>query len=370
MPLASFGGQDSEPPKYDQKAASYRDIQLLAHALSIVQFAARSDVDKKSVLYSALDGMARALDRYSYFVPPEVVAIFMQEMSDRRIGIGVHIARTSDGNIEVVSTEADSPSFKGGIKPRDVILAIDGKQIKNMTFIEAIKLIEGVSHSAGSSVKLSVLRKGISGPIEFVLVREFLQLKTVEWKVLDQCFGYVRVKEFRKNTVPDFKKAIQQMEKNCPMLNGLIIDLRNNPGGDAQASVELARMFLDSGMIASFESNFPGYNVKFKADNVSAYDRPVVILVDEGSASASELFSGALQLNKRARLVGRRTYGKNTCQTFVPISDDAGLYLTIGRFFLPDGSTVEGVGLVPDVLTDENTKEQELLGKAIQLLRR
>jgi carboxyl-terminal processing protease len=195
-------------------------------------------------------------------------------------------------------------------------------------------------------------------------------LKTVESKVIDQNVGYIRVTKFHKNTVPDVEKAIQDMKKNSPTLKGLVIDLRNNPGGDVQASVELAKVFLDSGIIASFEGNFPGYNVKFRADKGSSYDGPVVILVDEGSASASELFSGALQVNKRARLVGKKTYGKTACQTFVPISDEAGLYLTVGRFFLPDGSTIEGTGLVPDVIINDNMKEEEVLGRAIQLLKR
>ncbi len=238
-----------------------------------------------------------------------------------------------------------------------------------MPFIEALKLIADIGHSAGSHVELSVVRKE-AGNLEFKLTRELLKEKTVEWRIIDQEFGYVRIGSFGKSTVSDFKKAIHDMEQNGFTSRGLILDLRNNPGGDALASIELARLFLDSGNVTSFESNFPGYNLKFKAEKGSIYYRPVVILVDEGSASASELFSGALQVNRRAILVGRRTYGKNSCQVFLPISDDAGLYLTVGRFFLPDGSTIEGKGLLPDVVIERTAGEKEMLSAATGELRR
>ena len=313
--------------------------------------------------------MARAVDRYSFFVPPEMVGLFIKGMSDTYVGIGIQIDRTAEGDIEVISTTPDGPAFKAGLRPKDLVVAVDGKQTKNMPFIEVLKFISDIGHSAGSKVELSVTRKE-AGNLEFPLTRELLQRKTVEWRIVDQCFGYVRVTQFGKNTVPDFKKAIHDMEQNNFTSRGLIVDLRNNPGGDGQAAIELARLFLDSGTVASMESNFPGYNLKFNAEKGSLYDRPVAILVDEGSASASELFAGALQRNGRAKLVGRRTYGKNACQAFWPISDDAGFYLTIGRFFLPDGSTIEGKGLLPDVVVERNTGEEEVLCKAIRLLKR
>ncbi|OPY75892.1 MAG: putative CtpA-like serine protease [Syntrophorhabdus sp. PtaU1.Bin058] len=370
FPFTSFGGADSQIPKYEPKTASYRDIQLLANALSMVQMASREDVDKRAFLYSALDGMAKALDRYSYFVPPGMAGVFMNSMRDRYIGIGIDIARTDDGNIEVVSTVPGGPASKAGLRPKDIIVSIDGKQITKMKFIEALKLLSDIGFSVGSKVRLSVRHKDTDNLLDFTVTRDFIQLKTIEWRILDSHYGYVRLTGFYKDTVTDFKKAIYEMEAKAPALKGLLIDLRNNPGGDAESSFELSRMFLNPGTIVSFESNFPGYNVKIAANGEPTYKRPVVIIVNEGSASASELFSGAMQFNNRAKLIGRRTYGKNAVQNFVPISDDAGLYLTIGHFFLPGGVSIEGKGLIPDLPIDQNTGEEELLSKAIQLIKK
>ncbi len=367
LPSVCFA-EESEPPlRYDRKTASYKAIQMMAQALSLVQFAAKGDTDEKVLLYSALDGMARALDRYSYFVPPEMVGIFMNRMKDKRIAVGVQIARTDDGNIEIVATVPDGPAFKAGIKPKDVITAIDGQQVKNMKFISALKLLVDVNHSAGTVVNLSVMRKDVPGLLEFTVTRELLQFEKVESRPFGQ-YGYVRITSFNGSTVAECKEAIEELEKQNPGLKGLIIDLRNNPGGTVQAAVGLTRLFLDSGVIASFESNFPQQNVKFKAEKGETYKGPVVILVDEGSASASELFSGALRANGRAILVGRKTHGKNSCQTFVPVSDDAGFLLTIGHFLLPDGSTIGGSGITPDVLVSTDVKDEGLLKRAVQAM--
>jgi len=370
FPFTSFGGEDGQTQKYEPKTASYRDIQLLANALSVVQSVSRKDVDKRVFLYSALDGMTKALDRYSYFIPPGMAGIFMNSIRDRYIGIGVDIARTDDGNIEIVSTVPDGPASKAGLRPKDIIVNIDGKQVAKTKFIEALKLLSGIGFSVGSKVRLSVYRKNNDNLLDFTVTRDFIELKTIEWRILDSHYGYVRLTGFYKNTVTNFKKAVDEMEAKDPALKGLLIDLRNNPGGDAESSFGLSRMFLNPGTIVSFESNFPGLNVKITANGEPTYRWPVVIIVNEGSASASELFSGAMQCNNRAKLIGRRTYGKNAVQSFLPISDDAGLYLTIGHFFLPGDVSIEGKGLIPDLPVDQNIGEEELLGKAIQLIKK
>jgi carboxyl-terminal processing protease len=369
VPAVSFGEKTDEPSRYVPGPASYKDVQLLAHALSVVQTSVKSDAGRKSILYSALDGMAKAVDKYSYFVPSEMVGLFMREMSGARVGIGVHVARTVDGDIEVISADPEGPAYKTGVRPRDVLVAIDGKKTRDMSFVEGLKLLSNAGDAVGSRVGLSVNRKGTQNTVEFLVVRELLRTETVKWKALRGSFGYIRVTEFRKNTASDFRKAIQALKQSDSASNGLIVDLRNNPGGDLQGSVELSRSFLDSGMVASLENNFAPHSLEFRADKGAIYDRPVAVLVDEGSASASELFSGALQCNGRAILVGRKTYGKNSVQTFVPISSDAGFYMTVGRFSLPDGRSIDGRGLTPDVVVDKNIGEEELLGKAVQLLR-
>ena len=292
----------------------------------------------------------------------------MQSMKTRFVGLGIHVARTDDGNIEIISVEPGGPAFKGGLRPKDVIVGIDDKPVRDMRFIEAMKMVSGVSFSAGSKVKLSIRRQGAGSSVDITLTREFIEVKKVEWKLFGAGYGYVKLTGFYKNSTADFKAALTEMETKGS-LKGLIIDLRNNPGGDSESCVALAKLFVDSGTITSLESNFPAYNVKIRGDNGSIYKMPVVIIVDEGSASASELFSGALRFNGRAKLIGRKTHGKGTMQTFMPASDDAGLYVTIGRFYMPDGTSIEGKGLVPDVTVAQGLKDEELLNRAVQLIK-
>ncbi len=367
QPISPPFAEESIP--YRQPVASYKDIQSLANALSILQFVSMGDRDAKRFLYSALSAMTEALDRYSFFVPPELIGIFSQALKDKYVGTGMCIAKTKSGNIEVISTEPDGPASKAGIKPKDVITTIDGKQVSEMSFLESLKLMIGPEFSSGSKAKLSIRREGNEEPLNFVLTREFIKPQMIEWRIPEKGYGYVRLKGFNRSTIKDFKKGIEETETKGGVLKGLIIDLRNNPGGDIEASIELSRLFIESGVIASFESNYQEYKGKFKADGGWIYRWPIVVAVDEGSASTSELFSGTLKFHKRAWIIGRRTFGKGTFQTLVPLIDDMGLYITLGRFYLPDGSSVEGSGVMPDVILDQNGDDEVVIKKALEILK-
>lgn len=360
---------EEKPAKYDQKTVSYKDIQLFAKALSILQSVSMNKQNSTTFVYAAMQAMAEALDRYSFFVPPALMGSFIEGSKDKYAGIGIHIAKTEDGNLEILSTVPTGPAFKAGIKPKDKIISIDGTPVNKMPLIEAIKLLRNPGLSAGSIVTLSILRNGNARPIDFVLVREFIKPQVLEWKILDRGYGYTRITLFNKSTVPDFQEAIQTLETEGGSLKGLVIDLRNNPGGEMEAATELSRLFIGSGAIASLDSNFPEYKVKFTANRERFYEWPVVIIVDEGSASAAELFSGALQFNKRAQLIGRRTYGKGTFQSLITLSSDTALYITLGKFYMPDGSSLEGSGLRPDVMVDQDVNEEVMINRALQMVK-
>ncbi|MBI4686379.1 MAG: S41 family peptidase [Nitrospirae bacterium] len=366
--LASYAFADEKTVKYDPPTASYNDIQLLGNALSILQFVSMDDKEKKRFVYAALEGMTEALDRYSFFVPPEMIGSFIENGKDKYVGIGIQVARTDNNNIEIISVESDGPAFKAGIKPKDIIIDIDGRPVSKMRFIEAMRLLRAPGFSAGSKVALTILRDK-DNRMDFVLAREFIKPKIIEWKAFEGNYGYIKIALFNKGTVSDFKKSIQEMEAKNGPLSGLIIDLRNNPGGDLDSCVEFSRLFIGSGVITSLDSNYPHYKVKFKADKEQTYKWPLVIIVDEGSASASELFAGALQFHKRAKVIGRKTFGKGTFQTLLPISDSTGLYITLGKYFMPDGRSVEGIGLTPDIIVESETEEEVVMDRAIQVLK-
>lgn len=359
---------EEKPYLYEPKIVSYKDIQLLGNALSILQFVSTDNKDSKRFVYSALESMAEALDRYSFFVPPELVDIFVEGVKDKYVGIGINVAKTEGNNIEILSVEPEGPAFRAGIKPKDIIISIDKKPVNKMPLTAAMKLIRNPSFSAGSRITLMILRNN-EDPKEYVLTREIIKQQTIEAKILSKGYVYIRVKRFNKSTAQDFKKIIQDIEIQNGALEGLIIDLRNNPGGDIQSSIDLARVFINSGIVATLDSYLPESKVTFKAEGEQVYKWPVVIIVNEGSASASELFSGSMQFHKRGIIVGKKTFGKGTFQSFVPLSDDMGLYITLGKYYLPDGSSVENSGLTPDIIIDRDAEEETIINTALKAMR-
>lgn len=367
LPIPSLG--NDEKTKHVPPIASYKDIQLIGNALSILQFISMDSKNSKKFVYSALEAMAEALDRYSFFVPPELIDIFFESRKDNHVGIGILIAKTENGNLEIIAVDPNSPAFKAGMKPKDVIITIDGKATNKMRLVDALRLVSNPSLSIGSKATLTILRKDNKTPRDFVITRELIKPQTIEGEIIEKNYGFIKLKKFTKSTLPNIKKTITDMELKAGTLKGLIIDLRNNPGGEIDSSVELSKLFIESGVIASLDSNLPSSKVIFKADKENTYKWSLVIIVDEGSASASELFSGALQYHKRAKIIGKKTFGKGTFQSFIPISDESGLYITLGKFYMPDGSSVEGKGLTPDVIIEKDTNEANTIKKALEILK-
>jgi carboxyl-terminal processing protease len=216
---------------------------------------------------------------------------------------------------------------------------------------------------------LSILKGGGSEPGSYVLTSAFIKPSTITWKVPEKGYGYVRISQFKNQAPADFRQSVNDIISQDGNLKGLIIDLRNNHGGDMDACIEILRLFLSSCDIAVLDSNVPRLRVKFKADNERIYSWPLTVLVDEGSASASELFSGALQFNRRATIIGSKTFGKGSFQSLIPLAEGGGLYVTLGRFQLPDGKSIEGTGVTPDVLVGKDATEERLIRKALEVLK-
>jgi carboxyl-terminal processing protease len=367
--IASPATAEDQPIVTDRSKVEYKDIQQLANALSVLNFLSMDNRDSKVFVYSALEAMTGTLDRYSFFVPPDLVGLFTQSLKDRYIGIGVYVAKSGNGAIEILSTEPDSPAANAGIKPKDVIVSIDGQPVSKMPFTVALNEISGLEFPEGSTIELSILRGGSPEPGSYVLTRAFIKPSTITWKVLEKGYGYVRISRFKSQALADFRQSVNDIMGQNGNLKGLIIDLRNNHGGDMDACIEILRLFLASCDITVLDSNVPKFRVKFKANNEKIYSWPLTVLVDEGSASASELFAGVLQFHGRATIIGGRTFGKGSFQSLIPIAEGGGLYVTLGKFHLPDGKSIEGIGVTPDVFVGKDATEELLIQKALDVLK-
>lgn len=359
-----------EPVSRNNSAASYKDIQTFANALTILQRASGEHSEQNKFLYAALQAMTENLDRYSYFVSPEVIGLFHEGQKSKYVGIGIQLARSSDGaNLEIVSVEDDSPAKKANLEPGDLITAIDGKLTRQMRLIDAVKSIMSPGLTEGSQISLSVLKPGRKEPTTITLERAVIKPPVLSWNVPEKGIGYVKITKFNKSTVADFKKGIEAIAAKTGKIRGIIIDLRNNPGGDIESTVDLVRLFINDGVIVTLDNKLEDNKVVYKANATGVYDWPLAILVDKGTASASELFAGALQFHKKAILVGCQTFGKGVFQSLIPLSNDAGLYITIGAYYLPDGTSVNGLGILPDVSLPKGLPESSVMAKALEIVK-
>ncbi len=327
---------------------SYKDLQPLGITLSLLKQADLNKRDSQIFVYNALAGMIEGFDRYSYFVSPDLVPLFLNGFRDEYTGIGIHVARTEDRNVEVVAVEEGSPAETAGIIPKDVITALDGIQLKSITSTDISRLLIGPDKKVGSEIRVLLQKTSNREESELVLKRSLIKIRTIESRPLENSIGYIRLYQFRRSTPKDLKKVIVTMRNENQIERGLILDLRNNPGGEILASVDVARLFIDGGIIASTESNLPDMNVSFKATGALLTKEPLVVIVNEGSASGAELVAGAIKFHRRGTIIGQKTFGKGTFQSFVPITNEMGAYLTLGKFRLPDGTCPEGHGIMPD----------------------
>ena len=323
----------------------YRNIEIFTEVLRQIEKNYVEPQDSKELIYGAIKGMVRGLDPHSSFMTKEEHQELMTETRGSFSGVGIEIT-IKDNVLTVVSPIEDTPAYKAGIMAGDKIIKIEGKPTKDMTMLDAVKNIRGPK---GTKVKLTIRRKGEKSPLEFIITRDVIPLKSVRRRRLTPEIGYVRISNFRSNTATDLSSTLEEMEKGSK-LKGLILDLRNNPGGLLVQAVEVSDLFLDSGLIVSTKGRNSSQNIKSTAHkNKTSRDYPIIVLVNGGTASAAEIVAGALQDNKRALVLGTRSFGKGSVQTILPLSDGSGLRLTTARYFTPSGKSIQLSGIAPDI---------------------
>jgi carboxyl-terminal processing protease len=327
----------------------YESLELFTNILSIVKKNYVEEVDTKNLVNGAVGGMLTSLDPHSAYLTPEHYKDLQMDTQGRFGGLGIEIT-IKTGVLTVVSPIEDTPAFKAGIKPGDMIFKIEEEFTKDMTLVDAVKKMRGLK---GTKINISIKREGVPELIDFLLVRDTIRVQSVRSRVLESGYGYIRLAQFQERSDRDVQKALETLVAEKGGLKGLVLDLRNNPGGLLTQAVRISDLFLDSGLIVYTEGRIDSQKQKyFSQKNASWLDFPIVVLVNGGSASASEIVAGALQDHKRAVVLGTKTFGKGSVQTILPLDDNSALRLTTARYFTPKGRSIQATGIVPDILVD------------------
>lgn len=336
-----------------QGGKEYEYIGLLTDVMMIVKKSYVEEVDSKKLIYGAINGMLTALDPHSSFMSPETFKEMKIDTKGAFGGLGIEIS-IKDGILTVISPIEDTPAQRVGIKAGDQILRIDERFTKDLTITEAVKRMRGPK---GTPVVLTIMREGFDKPKEFKIVRDIIQVKSVKSRMLESGYGYVRIAQFQERTDEDLSKALKNLveENKGKQLAGLVLDLRNDPGGLLDQAVRVSDHFVESGkMIVYTEGRDKESRMQFTSSNrAKEPGYPIVVLINGGSASASEIVAGALQDHKRAIVMGTQSFGKGSVQTIIPLSDDSGLRLTTARYYTPAGRSIQAKGITPDIVVEQ-----------------
>ena len=334
--------------------STYEKLKLLADVLAIVEKNYVEPVNVGKVIHGAINGMLETLDPHSNFMPQEMFKEMQTETRGSFEGLGFEIT-IRDKILTVVAPIEDTPAFRAGVQSGDQILRIEGKSTRDMNLLDAVKRLRG---PRGTPVTITIMRSGFTEPQEFTITRDVIPIRSVRSRVLEEGYGYIKINQFIEKTHPDLKKALEQLEGKEGKLKGLVLDLRNDPGGLLEQAVKVTDEFLDSGLIVYTEGRVEGQKMKFyaqKKDRVRDY--PMIVLVNAGSASASEIVAGALQDHGRAVILGTPTFGKGSVQTIIPLEDGSALRLTTARYFTPKGRSIQAQGITPDIFVADAAPE-------------
>jgi carboxyl-terminal processing protease len=323
----------------------YKNIEVFTEVLRQIEGNYVEPQDSKNLIYGAIKGMVQSLDPHSSFLTKDEHKELLIETKGSFSGIGIEIT-IRDNILTVVSPIEGTPAYKAGMQAGDKIIRIDNKPSTEMSLIDAVKLIRG---RKGTDVKLTIHREGSGKPLEFTITRDVIPLKSVRNYLLTPKIGYIRISNFQSKTADDLASALEKLEKNRK-LEGLILDLRNNPGGLLTQAIKVSDLFLDSGLIVSTKGRDPSQDIEVSAHkNKKERNHPIIVLVNGGSASAAEIVAGALQDNKKALILGTKTFGKGSVQTILPLSDGSGLRLTTAKYYTPSGRSIQLSGISPDI---------------------
>ena len=334
----------------------YKKIDLFGEVLEKIRKEYVEDIDQSEMIDSAINGALQSLDPYSSYMNPEIFNSVETDTKGEFGGLGIEVGMEA-GVIKVISPIDDTPASRAGIKSGDYIVKIDNKQVQGKSLMESVKMMRG---PVGSTIKLTIRRKGEKKALEKILKREIIQIKSVEAKILKKNIAYLRLKSFNSNSSKQLIDKINNFEKkNVP--TGYILDLRNNPGGLLTQAINVTDFFLDNGEIVSTKGRRNMENRRWfakKGDKLNG--KPLIVIINNGSASASEIVAGALKDHKRAIVLGESTYGKGSVQSIIPLSDGGGIRLTVSKYYLPSGKSISEVGVTPDIFVEEKGKDFKL----------
>lgn len=345
--LGSFSGAfytHRVSARSEGKEAIYEKLRLFTEVMEIVQREYVEEVKFEDLIIGAIQGMLQSLDPHSSYLTPEMFKELQVETKGSFGGLGIEIG-IRDGVLTVISPIEDTPAWKAGIKAGDKIVKINGEPTKGLSLMECVKRLRGPK---GTKVTITIVREGFTEPKDFTIVRDIIKIKSVKAKRLEDGFVYLRIVQFQERTAEDFKKALEKFGQEGE-IQGIVLDLRNNPGGLLNQAVEVADLFLEEGVIVGVKGRGEE-KMEFRAKEEGTLPPwPIVVLVNHGSASASEIVAGALQDYNRAVIMGKKTFGKGSVQTIIPLEDGSGLRLTTARYFTPKGRSIQDKGIFPDI---------------------
>ena len=350
----------------------YKKIDLFGEVLEKVNKEYVDEINQSESMDSAINGLLQSLDPYSAYMSPEIFNEMQTETSGKFGGLGIEVSMES-GVVKVISPIDDTPASKAGIKAGDYIVKINEIQVQGKSLSEAVDLMRG---PVGSAIELTIRRRGERKALTFKIVREIIQIQSVKADLLEKNIGYIRLTSFNENSDTQVEKQIKELEKNKDV-KGYILDLRNNPGGLLSQAIKISDFFLDNGEIVSTKSRKASENRKWFAKKGDLTNgKLLIVLINYGSASASEIVAGALKDHKRAILLGENSFGKGSVQSIIPLKNDGAIRLTIAKYYLPSGKSISEVGVSPDIEIAEETNEFRIktetdnqLNYAIKLLK-
>ena len=356
---------------FSENTDIYKKIDLFGEVLEKISKEYVDEVDQSKSMDAAINGLLQSLDPYSAYMTPESFEGMQTETSGKFGGLGIEVGMES-GVVKVITPIDNTPASKAGLKAGDYIVKIDGVQVQGKSLMDAVDLMRGL---VGSSIEITVRRRGVKKALIFNITREIIQVQSVKSELIDNNIGYIRLTSFNENSSDQIKEKVKKLNKN-KNLKGYILDLRNNPGGLLSQAIKISDFFLENGEIVSTKSRQASENRKWFAKKGDLTNgKTLIILINYGSASASEIVAGALKDHKRAILIGENSFGKGSVQSIIPLKNRGAIRLTISKYYLPSGQSISEVGVTPDIEVAEdseefkmNTKTDNQLNFALKLL--
>ena len=331
----------------------YEKIDLFSEVLNKINKEYVDEVDQSEAMDAAINGVLQSLDPYSAYMSPESFQNMQTETSGEFGGLGIEVSMES-GVVKVISPLDDSPAYEAGVKAGDYIVKINDIQVQGKTLSEAVEIMRG---PVGSDIEITVRRRGVKKALVFSITRKIIKIRSVKSKILENNIGYIRLTAFNENSGKQIKRKVNEFNDN-EKIKGFILDLRNNPGGLLSQAIKISDFFLSSGEIVSTKSRQESENRKwFAKDGDILNGKTLLVLINNGSASASEIVAGALKDHKRAILVGENSYGKGSVQSIIPLKNKGAIRLTISKYYLPSGKSISEVGVTPDIVVSEETDD-------------